>query len=194
MLNLPTLRKYSKYTLLLLTLLSIVLTSCTVIVWQNPVSPLDERAGEALLPGAWSAQKNETVYIGKPVDGWMSFVYVNASVDEQRLFGKMYISRLNGRSFLNVKFHDPDGNPDFENGYLIAEYRTNGKKLWVSSVDDGLVKQAVDRNQVQGMVSERDSSILVIRAESAQVREFIRNNPAKLLFPFNQKEFLTRIR
>ncbi len=160
------LKKCRKYTLLLLTLLPIILPSCTVIVWQNPVSPLDERAGQELLPGAWSAGKEEMVYIGKPVDGWMSFVYVNKSADEQKLFGKMYVSRLNGRSFLNVNFHDPDGNPDFENGYLIAEYRTNGKKLWVSSVDAGLVKQAVDRNQVQGMVSERDSSILVIRANS----------------------------
>jgi hypothetical protein len=194
MLILPTPQNYRKYALLFLALLTLLFTSCTAIVWQNPVYPVDGYLHDARLPGAWSTGKNETAFIGKPVDGWMSFVYVNASAGDQKLFGKMYVSKLNGRRFLNVKFHDPDGNRDFEDGYLVVEYRTNGKRLWVSPVDADLVKQAVDRNQVPGMISERDSSILVIRAESNQVREFIRNTPEKLLFPFNQKEFLTRIR
>jgi hypothetical protein len=194
MLSPRTHKLYSKHALLFLVLLPIILSSCTVILWQNPISEVDENTDQRLLPGAWSTGKNETAFIGKPVEGWISFVYVNASAGDQKLFGKMYVSKLNGRRFLNVKFHDPDGNRDFEDGYLVVEYRTNGKRLWISPVDADLVKQAVDRNQVPGMISERDSSILVIRAESNQVREFIRNTPEKLLFPFNQKEFLTRIR
>jgi hypothetical protein len=194
MLNLSTSQSHRTCAVLFFLLLPIILTSCTVIVWQNPVTPVDESTKDVLLPGAWAAGKKEVAYIGKPVDGWMSFAYVNRSVKEEKLFGKMYVSKLEGRSFLNVKFHDRDGNRDFEDGYLVVEYRTNGKRLWVSPVDADLVKQAVDRNLVPGAISERDSSILVIRAESTQVREFIRNTPAELLFPFNQKEFLSRIR
>jgi hypothetical protein len=194
MLNLPTPQCYHKYTLLFLALLPIILMSCTVIVWQNPVAPIDGSPDDVLLPGAWAAGKEEMVYIGKPVDGWMSFVYVNASAGDQKLFGKMYVSTLNVRRFLNVKYHDPDGNIDLEENYLIAEYRVKGKKLWIASVEPAFVNQAVERYELSGAISERDSSILVTRAESNQVREFIRNTPEKLLFPFNQKEFLTRIR
>jgi hypothetical protein len=194
MLILPTPQNYRKYALLFLALLTLLFTSCTVIVWQNPVYPVDGYLHDARLPGAWSAGKNETAFIGAPVDGWMSFAYVNKSADEQKLFGKMNVSKLDGRSFLNVKFHDPDGNIDFEKNYLIAEYRVKGKKLWIASVEPAFVNQAVERNELSGAISERDSSILVICAESNQVREFIRKTPEKLLFPFNQKEFLTRIR
>ena len=194
MLNFPTRHNSPNWAVLFLILLSITLNSCMVIVWQNPVTPVDRSAEDKLLPGAWSAGPKETAYIGKPVDGWMGFVYVNASAGEQKLFGKMYVSTLNGRRFLNVKYHDPDGNIDFEKNYLIAEYRVKGKKLWITSVEPACVKQALERSELSGAISERDSSILVIGAESNQVREFIRNTHEKLLFPFNKKEFLTRLR
>jgi hypothetical protein len=183
-----------KVAVLFFMLLPNVLTACTVIVWQNPVTPIDESAEDRLLPGAWRATPKETVYIGKPVDGWMSVAFVNRNAKEEKLFGKMYVSKLDGRSFLNIKCHDPEGNKDLEDGYLIAEYRTQGNRLWFSSVDAGFIEQAVERRELIATISEKDSSVLVIVADPKETREFVRNAPTKKLFPFDQKEFLTRIR
>lgn len=80
------------------------LCSCSVVFWDNPIAPLEESIHDPRIPGAWRIPgKDAVVYIGKPVDGWVSFAFFPDAPkgSKEPFFGKAYTSRVDGRTFLN---------------------------------------------------------------------------------------------
>jgi hypothetical protein len=164
--------------------LGLTLSSCTTVVWDNPIVPLEQAAGDQRLPGAWRTPDNDAfIYIGKPLDGWMSFACVPADPKEgdKPFFGKVFASRLGSRTFLNIRLLDWD--PDLSGFYLIAEYRLLGRnRLAVSLADSDFVKESTGKNLLAAKTEERED-ILYVSCGSEVIREFVKRSPGEKLFP-----------
>ncbi|MBN1104224.1 MAG: hypothetical protein JXL84_12475 [Deltaproteobacteria bacterium] len=164
--------------------LSLIVSSCTAVVWENPMVPVADAVGDVRLPGAWKTPDDDAfIYIGKSVEGWMSFACVPADPKEgdKPFFGKMFASRLGRRTFLNIRLLDWD--PDLSGFYLIAEYRLlGGGRLAVSIADSDFVKEEIGKNLLAAETRERED-IFYISCESKHIREFVKRSPRERLFP-----------
>jgi hypothetical protein len=168
-----------------LLIISIALTSCTVVEWENPISSVEETVGDVRLPGAWGLKNPETgtirdtLFIGKPVDGWMSFCYWMETRNEIiEGFGKMFVSKIDRRTFLNFRMVDQEGK--LSNSYGIVEYEVRKGKLQLYYPHGIYVKKA----RQDGWISAEDfgNEGLLIRGSSKETREFIKNSPRGRLF------------
>jgi hypothetical protein len=157
-------------------------SSCMNLEWKNPVSPVEETECDNGLPGAWqitdpeTGKQMEVLWIGGCQDGWMSFAAVSGAAE--KVFGKMYVSRLNGRAFLNCK--DVVTGKEVSENYRILEYQVKMKKLWLYQPDEGIVKKALEENELLGE-KVGDGGIL-IDSSSKQIQEFIGRYPREKLF------------
>jgi hypothetical protein len=174
-----------------LLMMSFTVTSCSIPAWENPISSVGESQADDRLPGAWEevdlerGTRREMLWIGNPVDGWMSFAYLFSysitldKVQDEKLFGKFYVSRLNGRTFLNVRMVGDNGS--LSQAFLLIEYRIDKGRLWLYFPDAHLIKSAIDREELLGSAEGNDDGWL-IHSESAQMREFIRKSGREKVF------------
>lgn len=153
----------------ILLMVFLTLTSCTAVVWENPISPVEKSEGDRRLPGAWGANNPETggnteiLWIGKPVDGWMSFAFL---VEGEKGFGKMYVSKIDKRTFLNVRGVAENGN--LSKGYLIVEYKIKKKRLGLYYPEGNFVKHAIEVKELSGVETEEDA--LAISSSSEEIQ------------------------
>lgn len=169
---------------LLLIILPIALTSCTEVWWENPLSSVEEMVSDVRLPGAWGLNDPKTgspavmLFIGKSVDGWMSFcfwLYEEGKINKS--FGKMFVSKIDRRTFLNVRLDWGDGNlTDF---YHIVEYKLHEKKLWLYYPEGDFVKTALEGKEISGEMKEKG---FLIHSSSEEIRDFIRRSSREKLF------------
>jgi hypothetical protein len=169
---------------LLLALICVVfgVFSCMNVEWKNPISPVGETEGDNRLPGAWritdpeTGKRMEVLWIGKSQDGWMNFAAVSGAAE--KVFGKMYVSRLNGRTFLNFK--DVSMGKEFSVHYRILEYQVRTKKLWLYYPDEEVVERALEDNELSG--EKIVNGGILVDSSSKQIREFIGAYPREKLF------------
>ena len=96
------------------------------------------------------------VRIGKPVDGWMSFAFL---VEGEKGFGKMYVSKIDKRTFLNFTIVD---DPWLSENYWFFEYEIKKNRLYVYPFDA--------------------YEMLETSASSEEIQELIRKCPREELF------------
>jgi hypothetical protein len=193
----PALRRREKRnvlpSLLVLILLPWLLFSCTPSpLWDNPISPVKQT--DRRLAGAWGQPGHPVLFIGHPVDGWMSFALGGGKESEQKVFGRLYVSELEGRKFVNVQILTPWDIADF---YLIAEYRIEGNSLlFVALPNHDFLRKAIKDQRLSGRIEESDSGgeILILSCDSADMKAFIRSAPKESLFPESPSDVLKRIR
>jgi hypothetical protein len=169
----------------LLLLLCVALTSCDEVVWENPLSGAEETPGDTRLPGAWgivdpkTGSKVEVLCIGKPVDGWMSFVAFSQADSQTKCFGKMRVSKSNRRTFLDIKIEEDNEN---RSGiYHILEYEINGRRLRLFYPASGdFVEQAVEEGRISGEGIGEGG--MLIHSSSREVWEFITKCQREKLF------------
>jgi hypothetical protein len=161
-------------------------------IWVNPISPVNQT--DKRLPGAWRLSEYPVLFIGAPVDGWMSFVISRRENPEPKILGRFYVSELEGRKFLNVKIHSPWNLSDC---YLIAEYKIekNGN-LFVALANHDFVRKAIQHGRLAGRIEENDSGgeILVLSCDSSDISAFIKESPKESLFPQSPSDVLKRFR
>jgi len=178
--------------LLLMLLIPIILSSCSM--WDNPISPIDEGQTDKRLPGAWVSEDSEIkIYIGKPLSGWMNFAYFEKNETRaDEYFGKMYVSKIDERSFLNVKILNPEGceTDDCYLNYLIFEYEIKGKNAMLFPPDESFVKDAIANAQISGESPDG----YIVHSESEEIRDFIKRSPKEKLFPADQALLLRKFR
>jgi hypothetical protein len=163
----------------------IILASCST--WNNPISAVDEDQIDRRLPGAWVSEDSKNkIYIGKPMSGWMNFVYYE---EDDGIFGKMYVSKIVERYFLNVQLCNLEEN-NSGCSYLIYEYKIEGEKATVFSPDDGFVDKAITNKQLIGESGDGFS----IYSGSEEIMEFIRTSPKEELFPADQVAVFLKVR
>jgi hypothetical protein len=179
------------FSLALLLPIFTTLTSCSPIFWQNPVSPIKESVRDERLPGAWAfcdsrtSEKEVKLWIGKPVDGWMSFCTLLPNPFEHKLlfpfFGKMYVSRLEGRTFLNVTSLTDGENFNVFSAYFILEYKIAKRKLWLYAIDRTSLTYAIEGKELSAEGTGEEG--FLIHSSSKEIREFIKRYPKDQLFP-----------
>jgi hypothetical protein len=173
--------------------LPLLLFSCAPSpLWENPISPVKQT--DRRLPGAWGQSGYPVLFIGEPVDGWMSFVVAGRKNSGQKIFGSFYVSDLGGRKFANVKIYSPW---DLSNLYLIAEYRIDGKRnLSVALPNQDFLRKAVKGKRLSGRIEESDSGgeILILSCDSSEISAFITGSPKESLFPESPSDVLKRLR
>ncbi len=176
-----------------LLLFQVALFSCTPSpLWENPASSL--RQVDKRLAGAWGQSGYPVVFIGDPLDGWMSFVVSSRGDSEQKIFGSFYVSKIAERNFLNVKIRVPWDLSDF---YFIAEYRIDSSgNLFVALPNHDFVKKALKNNRLTGRIeeSENGAEILVLSSDTSDIRAFIEESPKESLFPQSPADVLKRFR
>jgi hypothetical protein len=202
----------------LLVLMVLLSTSaCTLVMWDNPISAVEQSKCDNRLPGAWEEvdlekrEAREVLWVGKPVDGWMSFAYLQRilgsqgtsteeKVEENRIFGKAYVSRLAGRTFLNVStITFQNGSTIDENEkrlpFLILEYEIAHGRLNLYFPQEDFVKKAIESQHLRASAEESDKGLL-IHCESKEIREFIRRSPREQLFPRDMpsSDYIRKIR
>ncbi len=173
--------------------LPMVLFSCAPSpLWENPISPI--RQTDQRLPGAWGQLNYPSVFIGNPVDGWMSFVISDHDKSDRKIFGSFYVSQLEGRRFLNVKIHSPWNLSDL---YFIAEYRLDSNQnLFVALPNHDFVRKALEDGRLSGKIEkdENGAEILILSSDSSKIGAFIRESSKDKLFPESPSDVLRRLR
>ena len=163
----------------LLFLIPFMLASC-IDFWVNPVSEIEDAHVDEYVIGTWALGDEEPeIYFHILDEGktWMRFVWIEK--DEKPIQGKMYISWLEGRTFFNIKFHDPCKN-NFSEKFLIAEYEISAKGSLVFRMPDtDILKEAVEQKTLSAETGEEG---LIILSDSYEIRAFIRNAPKRELF------------
>jgi len=174
-------------------ILPVVLFSCAPSpVWENPISPIKQT--DPRLSGAWGQSDYPSIFIGTPVDGWMSFVISDRDKSGRKIFGSFYVSQLEGRRFVNVKIRAPWDLSDF---YFIAEYRLDSNQnLFVAFPNHDFVKKALEDGRLSGRIEKSDSGgeILILSSDSSEIGAFIRESSKEKLFPESPTDVLRRIR
>jgi hypothetical protein len=173
--------------------LPLLLFSCAPSpLWENPISRVTQT--DRRLAGAWGQSGHPVLFIGDPVEGWMSFVIAGRKNSEQKIFGSFYVSDLEGRKFVNVKIYAPWNLSDF---YLIAEYRIDSKRnLFVALPNHDFLRKAIKEKRLSGRIEESNSGgeILILSCDSSDIRAFIRGSPKESLFPESASDVLKRLR
>jgi hypothetical protein len=174
-------------------LLPLLLLSCAPSpLWVNPISPLGQT--DRRLAGAWGHSGYPVLFIGEPVDAWMSFVLEGRNRSGQKIFGSFYVSDLGGRKFANVKIYSPW---DLSDSYVIAEYRIDAEgHLFVALPNQDFLRKAVKGKRLSGRIEESDSGgeILILSCDSSDIRAFIMDSPKESLFPESPSDVLKRLR
>jgi hypothetical protein len=163
-------------------------------VWENPIAPADEGSVDKRLAGAWGQTDYPVLFIGRALDGWMSFAVSGRDNPKEKILGKMYVSNLDGRNFLNIKIHSPWDLRDF---YVIAEYRLDrDDHLFVALPNHEVVRKAMEEKKLSGRIEKNlyESEVLVVTGESSEIRTFIHESPKETLFPESPSDVLKRLR
>jgi hypothetical protein len=165
--------------LLFLALIPFLLASC-IDYWVNPISDIEDAQVDEDLIGTWASGDEQPEIFFHILDegkNWMRFVWVEK--DDKPLQGRMYISWLDGRTFLNIKLHDPC-QEGFAEKYLIAEYEISAKGSLVFRMPQSdFLKKAVEDKVLS---AEMDGENLTILSSSSDIRAFIRKAPQNELF------------
>jgi hypothetical protein len=171
------------------------LSSCAPSpVWEKPLEPSQERSVDKRLAGAWGQAGYPVLFIAEPLEGWMSFVVSGRGNPREKIMGKMYVSKLGGRSFLNIKIHAPW---DLRSFYVIAEYRLDrDDHLFVALPNHEAVKKAVEAKRLSGRIDKDHdgTEVLVVTSESPEIRGFILESPKETLFPESPSDVVKRLR
>ena len=182
-----------KRALLVLAASVLLLSSCAPSpLWVNPVA--EERSVDSRLVGAWGQADYPVVFIGRSQGGWMNFAVSGHGRSEEKILGKMYVSKLDGRSFLNVKIQSPW---DLQDYYVIAEYRLDREgRLFVALPNHEFVRKALKAKKLSGRIEENlyGSEVLVVTSESPAIRALIHESPKQALFPESPTDILKRFR
>ena len=165
--------------LLFLVLIPLLLVSC-VEYWANPISDIEDAAVDERLIGSWGIgdeEPNLFFHILDERQNWMRFVWTEK--DDEPIQGRMYISRLDGRTFLNIMLIDPCKRKSLRK-YIIAEYEISAKGSLVFRMpQSNVLKKAVEDKILSADTGEHGLTIL---SDSSEVRAFIRNVPQSELF------------
>jgi hypothetical protein len=171
------------------------LTSCAPSpVWVNPVEPAEEGSVDRRLEGAWGQTDYPVLFIGRSLEGWMSFAVSGHGHSDEKILGKMYVSKMDGRNFLNIRIHSPWDLQDF---FVIAEYRLDrDDHLFVALPNHEFVRKALEAKKLSGRIEENlsGSEVLVVTSESPEIRAFIHESPKQALFPESPSDVLKRFR
>ena len=167
------------------------LVSCTPVVWENPIAPVEETEGDPRLPGAWGKKAEELFWIGKPVDGWMSFAFV--SDEKNKNFGKMYATAFLGRTFLHIRMVEDGALSPF---YYIVEYEIRGKKLFLFLPDKEVVEKEFETKKRSQAIEKIGEALLLVHASTDELRDFIQRSPKEKLFVnlLDQPDHLIKLR
>jgi len=173
----------------------LLLCSCAPSpLWVNPVGSGAVHSADKRLAGAWGQKDYPLLFIGQSIDGWMSFAISGRENPDEKILGKMYVSKMGERNFLNIKIHSPWDLGDF---YVIAEYRLDGNdRLFVALPNHEFVRKAVGEGRLSGRVEKDfyESEVLVVTGESSEIRTLIAESPKQTLFPESPSDALKRIR
>jgi hypothetical protein len=165
--------------LLLLALIPFLLASC-IDYWANPISDIEDAQVDKDLIGTWALgdeQPEVFFHILDEHQNWMRFVWTER--DDEPIQGRMYISWLDGRTFLNIVLIDPCKRKPLEK-YIIAEYEISPSgSLILRMPQSDILKKAVEDKILS---AETDGDNLTILSDSSEVRAFIRNAPQNELF------------
>lgn len=174
-------------------ILPVLLFSCAPSpVWENPISPIKQT--DQRLSGAWGRSNYASVFVGTPVDGWMSFVISDRDQSGRKIFGSFYVSQVEGRRFLNVRIRAPW---DLSDLYFIAEYRLDSNQnLFVALPNHDFVRKALEERRLSGRIEKSDNGgeILILSSDSSEIGAFIRESSKQELFPESPADVLRRIR
>lgn len=165
--------------LLFLVLIPFLLVSC-VDYWVNPISDIEDAQVDEDLIGTWAlGDEQPEVFFHILDEGkkWMRFVW--AEKDDQPIQGRMYISWLDGRTFLNIILHDPC-HEGFTDKYIIAEYEISAKGSLVFRLPKTQFLREAVENKI--LSAETGGDNLTILSNSSDIRAFIRNAPQNELF------------
>lgn len=174
---------------------SLLLNSCAPSpVWVHPIGRAEEGSVDRRLAGAWGQTDHPVLFIGRSQDGWMSFAVSGRGNADEKILGKMCVSKLNGRSFVNIRIHSPWDLQDF---YVIAEYRIDrDNHLFVALPNHEFVRKALESKRLSGRIEENlsGSEVLVVTSDSHEIRAFILGSPKQDLFPESPSDVLKRFR
>ena len=184
-----------KNTFLSLVACILFLSACTPSpLWLNPVGRPEKGSVDSGLAGAWAQTDYPVLFIARPLDGWMSFAVSGRGHAEEKILGKMYVSKFDGRNFLNIKIHTPW---DLQDYYVIAEYRLDPEgRLFVALPNHEFVRKALEAKKLSGRIEENlsGSELLVVTSDSPEIRALIRESPKEALFPESPSDVLKRFR
>lgn len=163
----------------LLLLIPFFLISC-IDFWVNPISDIEEAQVDEDLIGTWALGDDEPRVFFHILDegkNCMRFVWIQK--DDEPIQGQMYISWLDGRTFLNIKLHDPC-REGFAGKYIIAEYEISPSgSLIFRMPQSNVLRKAVEDKILSAETGEDGLTIL---SDSSEVRAFIRSAPQSELF------------
>jgi hypothetical protein len=132
------------------------------------------------LIGTWALGDEEPEVFFHILDegkDWMRFVWTEEA--DEPIHGRMYISRLDGRTFLNIKLLDPCKR-EFIEKYIIAEYEISaGGSLIFRMPHSDFLDKAVEDKILSAETSEDG---LIVLSDSSEIRTFIRSAPQNELF------------
>ena len=180
--------------LLFLILFPILLCSCLEVYWVNPVSDIQNAVVDERLIGTWVgcvkiSENGKTeafpfyLHIGKMDGKWMKvisqFIHPGGSTEEET--NTMYISKLDGRRFMNMRKFNP--NVTLSNRYWIMEYEMKEKDTFLLRLTNPFFVDNAIRNQALSGAGPD----VTVTSESAEIRKFIRNSPREQLFPIKLK-------
>jgi len=165
--------------LLFLVLIPFLLVSC-IDFWVNPISDVEDAQVDEDLIGTWALGDEQPEVFFHILDegkNWMRFVWIEK--DQEPIQGRMYISWLDGRTFLNIKLHDPC-QEGFSGKYIIAEYEISANGSLVFRMPKTHVLQEAVENKTLSAETGEDG--LIVLSDSSEIRAFIRNTPKNELF------------
>lgn len=170
-----------------LLLLPILFSSCENVYWVNPVTDIGDSQVDKRLLGTWVcsdfsdfAHDYFIIHIGEGSGNWLS--YVNQTKLGSRIYddsGRMYVSKLGNRTFLNMKTNDPD----FRLSswvFVVVEYEMKDNDAMIlRDVSYDFMENVVQEQTLPG--KELDLDILVL-ADPSEIQAFILTSEKKKLF------------
>jgi len=158
----------------------ILLCSC-IDRFINPISdPRMAQIDERLI-GTWIVEvekEKQFLHIGKGEKNTMLFIAQSQKTPEQIESAKMFISRVDDRTFLNYEI--PHDLASEYWGFLILEYEIESQDcLIIREINWDFVRKAVEDKRLSGEIEEDHVFVL---AKSSEVRSFIKNSPKEKLF------------
>jgi hypothetical protein len=145
--------------------------------------------------------------VKKDDEGWMKFVYrvlrpttvsdstvadafgpSRITIRKGQYGGRMYVSKLGDRTFLDMKFID---------GYCLQEYELFGKDtLYRYRIDFEVIERDITDKTLPGLILEQVALprfYCLVKCNPALVRAHIRNTPRDILFPIDLREKWKRL-
>ena len=182
-------------------LFGLLVSGCTEVNSQFPLSQPGEQPNDERLSGVWTVQEKDDppffIHISREKEGWLEGVMVGSDDGGLGLSTFQALTTQIGEShFLSIRnlrdFNEgatgPPEKPAPEGGlYWIFIYEISGEgALHLRFIDYDYVKAGIEAGRVEGSKA-KDESIITLTDNSENLSQFIKDSDLEKLFPASQR-------